>query len=433
MINDSVREELVGKISNCVKPLENELREIKMSQQSKNAQPAPPAVVQKPVSTLKTTTMELAPKATNPTLVEFHSKNTTVPEWRLQLQNVVRQRQERENNETVAETAVPVQRAQLITSGSNALKAETVIEPKIVQHKNPTLNSALERIEKSRRQFLIEEELPAEPAAVPAKTGKNFPFYIAGKNNDIAPKPAEINPPINAFAKPKLAPSLKVEVEKEKLDTNKLPPLPKPAEVPVNFESTKVITKDVNPQIEETKTVETQINEVAATGIKIVEATKTEIKTSTIVQVNEMAEEEIEEYDDCASFAMRFNAGLFDLIIGSFTSLFLLAPFMLLGGNWLSTAGIFAFLATCALVMFIYQTTAIGLYGKTFGMRLFSLEVVDFETEDYPTFHQAAVSSAVYLLSLAIAGIGFLTMPFNDERRAVHDLVSGTLIVREEA
>ncbi len=128
---------------------------------------------------------------------------------------------------------------------------------------------------------------------------------------------------------------------------------------------------------------------------------------------------------------MRFNAGLFDLIIGSFSSLLLLSPFMLLGGNWISTAGFFAFVATCAIVMFIYLTTTIGLYGKTFGMRLFSLEVVDLEGEDYPTLHQAAVSSSVYLLSLALGGIGFLTLPFNEDRRAVHDLVSGTIVVKE--
>jgi len=148
------------------------------------------------------------------------------------------------------------------------------------------------------------------------------------------------------------------------------------------------------------------------------------------VKVVETKEIEVEEFEDCAPFAMRFNAGLFDLIIGSFTSLFLLAPFML-SGNWLSTAGVFAFLATCSIVLFIYLTISIGVYGRTFGMRLFSLEIIDIETEDYPTFHQAAVSSSVYLLSLALGGIGFLSIPFNEDKRAVHDLLSGTLIVKE--
>jgi uncharacterized RDD family membrane protein YckC len=128
---------------------------------------------------------------------------------------------------------------------------------------------------------------------------------------------------------------------------------------------------------------------------------------------------------------MRFNSGLFDLIIGGFLSLFLLAPFMLTGGDWFSFTGLLAFLATCSIVMFIYLTTTIGFYGRTFGMRIFSLEVVDIDGENYPTLHQAAVSSAVYILSLVFGGVGFLPMLFNHEKRAAHDLVSGTMVVKE--
>jgi len=138
-----------------------------------------------------------------------------------------------------------------------------------------------------------------------------------------------------------------------------------------------------------------------------------------------------EELEDLAPFAMRFNSGIFDLIIGAFTSLILLAPFMISGGNWFSFAGFFAFLVTCAIVMFIYMTTAIGMFGKTVGMKIFSLETIDIEENDYPTFHQAAVSSSVYLVSLALGGIGFLPALFNSERRTAPDLLSGTIIVRE--
>jgi uncharacterized RDD family membrane protein YckC len=128
---------------------------------------------------------------------------------------------------------------------------------------------------------------------------------------------------------------------------------------------------------------------------------------------------------------MRFNAGLFDLIIGSFAGLLLLTPIMAMGGNWFTLSGFFAFLATTSFLMFIYMTVAIGYYGRTFGMKLFSLEVVDIEGEEYPTLHQAAVSSCVYLISLALGGIGFLTLLFNAEKRAAHDIVSRTIVVKE--
>ncbi len=418
MINDSVRQELVGKISvAAAKPFDFQLKGNKMTPNKtpQSAKPAAPPQMDAP----KTTTAELAAKPTSPTLVEFHSKNTAVPEWRLQLQNVVRQRHERET--TGAETAISPPRAQLITSGATALKAETVSEPKTFQHQNPTLNSALERIEKSRRQFLDDEKPASAPIAAPAKTNKSYPFHIAAKTNDAASKPAETNSPVaGSFAKPKLASSLRTE--NDKLDTNKLPALQKTAPIATSFESRPVVSDDAKPSIEA----------APKTEIEVVKTVATEIKLAATVEVVEAQETEVEEFfDDCAPFAMRFNAALFDFIIGSFASLLLLSPFMILGGSWFSIAGLFAFLATCAIVMFVYLTISVGLYGRTFGMRLFSLEIVDIENEDYPTFHQAAVSSAVYLLSLALGGIGFLSMPFNEDKRAVHDLVSGTIIVKE--
>ncbi|MDQ3061552.1 MAG: RDD family protein [Acidobacteriota bacterium] len=412
MINDSVREELVGKISVAAKKSLN--FEIKINTMSnKTPEPVKNIAPPKPVAAApKLTTSDLSAKSTNPTLIEFHNKNAAVPEWRLQLQNAVRQRQELDKPQTVdGENLSAAPRAKLVTSGANALKTETVEKPQQILHDNPDVARALQRIKDSRQKFLVKEEQSQPVPSVSApKANKNYPFYIAGKTDDANVKRAEVNPSINSFAKPKLASSLRTE--KEKLDTNKLPPLPKPAEISSSFETRTIVSEKVEAKIEEIP--------------------KTEIKLLKFEEIIECEETEIEEFDDYPTFAMRFNAGLFDLIIGSFSSLLLLSPFVFLGGDWVSMAGLFAFVATCAIVMFIYLTTTIGLYGKTFGMRLFSLEIVDLEGEDYPTFHQAAVSSSVYLLSLALGGIGFLTLPFNEDRRAVHDLVSGTIVVKED-
>jgi hypothetical protein len=64
-------------------------------------------------------------------------------------------------------------------------------------------------------------------------------------------------------------------------------------------------------------------------------------------------------------------------------------------------------------------------------MKLFSLEIIDAEKNESPTLHQAAVNTSVYLLSLLFFGIGFLPAFFNEERRTVHDIISGTLLIRE--
>jgi uncharacterized RDD family membrane protein YckC len=145
----------------------------------------------------------------------------------------------------------------------------------------------------------------------------------------------------------------------------------------------------------------------------------------------ESLEPEPEEVDDLAPLSTRFTAGLFDVIIAGFGTAILMSPLFVRGGEWFSFSGILAIAAAFGIVMFTYLTVGIGLRGRTFGMKIFSLEVIDIEANEYPTFHQSAVRAAVQLIGLPLLGIGFVPAFFNDERRAAHDLVSGTILVRE--
>jgi uncharacterized RDD family membrane protein YckC len=415
MISNSARADIVNKVYPVIKSMNAEAKinsafSNKATDSGKIVSPVE-ADADKPV------TSSISTKLTSPNLVEFHTTNAALPEWRLQLQNTVRQRGERTQNASKKPPASAAQQPNLVTNGATALKIESVeeiAEPEITQTGNPKLASALERIKNSRQKFLVEEEVATsvsapEQVTVAVKTNKNYPFYIASKTNE-----ADVKATVNAAVKPKLAASLRTETKD--LDTNKLPRLPLTAKIATSFENNPSVSVNEETKIEEQKKIE------------IAPLQTPELETAETIEMEEL---EAEENDDCAPFALRFNAGLFDLIIGSFLSLILLAPFILMSEGWGSFAGIFAFLATCAVVMFVYLTTTVSMYGKTFGMRLFSLELIDVEGEDYPTLYQAAVSSAVYLLSLAFGGVGFLTLPFNDDKRAVHDLVSGTIIVKE--
>ena len=420
MKNDSVREEHIVKVSSRLKPLNNEMKEKSSALNNFKQQTAVSgsSVSSEP----KHHTTEITIKMTSPTLVDFQHKDEAIPEWRLKVQNAVRRRQGKTEAtaETVSlpsvqqklqgETATEVvglsnkSKKILATSGANALKAEAVIETLPSKQKHSALNSALQRIEESRQKFLIEEKPAVPPTILEPPANNKHPFYLASKQAEVVPAAvkASVNPPV----KPKLAPPLKLD--SEPLDTNKLPPLPPEIKSSFGF-AQRLINNFVG----------------AAKAEKIEH--KEEAKAAEIVETEEI----IEEADDYAPLSIRFNAGLFDLIIGSFLSLILIAPFAISGGTWFTFGGVSAFLATTAIVMFIYLTTTIGFYGRTFGMRLFSLEVVDIEGEEYPTMHQAAVSSAVYLLSLFFCGVGFLTVFFNEESRAAHDLVSKTIVVKE--
>lgn len=428
MMNDSVREELeviksaplVNKPVNLERKgatlMSNKPHQIKLSEP-------------KPLPLTKTVTAELpvsapvtaeakqpVPTQQQPTLVEFQNKNSTLPDWRLKMQNAVRQRAETKNNEPTE--PAPVLRRKTATSGANALKVEIVEETQSEFHKNEKVAAALKRIEESRQRFFVEEKAEAVNHEIHTSDSKNYPFYIAARSNEPPAKPAETKASVNVLPKPKLVSPAPRNANGD-FDTNKLPPLQKPATLVSSFD--KPLTTPMPKELLETKAGEAEEKaEILYTEEKPIEENHLE----TV--------EETEEIDDLAPFAMRFNAGIFDLLIGSFASLILLAPFMISGGSWFSLTGFLAFLAVASVVMFIYLTTSIGMFGRTFGMRLFSLELVDIEENDYPSFHQAAVSSSVYLLSLALGGLGFLTVFFNEEKRAVHDIVSNTIVIKED-
>ena len=431
-MNDSVREELKDKITVAPKPVKIEAKPnpliiapkphppVMKTELPVESAPKPQPILKPQIPLpVKTQTTEIAAKPTSPTLVEFQNKNAALPDWRLQLQNAVRKRVENVQTTAPVEMKPAVSRVHLPTNGATALKAEIVEEAvPLTVVGNDKLANAMRRIEESRKRFLAEEP-KEESVPKPPAPAKNYPFYIATKNAEILPKPAEIKTvaPVPAPPKPSLE-DLPV-IEKKAYDTNKLKPLPNSSVISTNLEN---ISDDILEIEEEPKDA----------PLITISRVRSDDDEEDILEIEETEfVEEDETGEDLAPFAMRFNAGLFDLIIGSFTSLILLAPFMLSGGNWYSLAGLLAFLVTCSIVMFIYLTTAIGMFGKTVGMKIFSLETIDIEENDYPTFHQAAVSSCVYLVSLALGGIGFLPALFNSERRTAPDLLSGTIIVKE--
>jgi len=422
MIGDTVREELQANISPRPKTV-NVAREAPTMPPARvgpsvgAASAAAVAHAPRPEPQRRVVTTDLDVKNTNPTLVGFQSKNATMPDWRLQLQNSVRQRTGGTATASAAAAATaPARVASRAEATVTTLEAAAPPSPKSSDDK---LAAALKRIEESRRKFADDEKpkaAPAPAAAAPAAANRNYPFNVVTRTEETPlAAPADMKASVNVLPKPRLVSSLRVG--KEVFDTNKLPPLPVPAKVSTSFE------KPFSSPIDE-------ISEPVIDEVIHIAKVEEEIVAETAVDVQ--PDENAAEIEDLAPFAVRFNAGFFDLIIGGFASLMLLAPFVLVGsGNWFTWSGLSAFLATSAVVMFIYLTTCLALFGKTFGMRIFSLELVDVEESDYPTFHQAALNSTIYLISMALGGVGFLTILFNEEKRAVHDLLSGTIVVKE--
>ena len=439
MVFDSVREELALKISPIAKPVISEIKEkpvvsvnqvlpppkrIDLPVMVKQAPPIPPSrivtedleILELPEPTFKRIeTAELIVKPTSKTLTDFNHKNATLPEWRLQMQNaVVKRRGGRENREetakphVVAASASVSVRNSIATSGATALKFQPEEKPVTATNAELSpLERALNRIEKSRQIYTaVEAEETPQPTVSAQSSIKYFPQVSPNRQQEVFQRIEQPQTPTNFVAKANVSSINELRVEK-KFDTNKLAPIPE--EISSRFENRPVKHVSLDDYDDE-------------------EFIRNTVGEAEKLVVEGQSEEDI---DDCAPLGVRFNAALFDLLIGAFGGLILLSPFMMLSENFFSTTGLIAFVATMAVVMFAYMTLSIGFLGRTFGMKLFSLEIVDIDENAYPTVHQAAVSSSVYLVSLALGGLGFLTLFINNEKRAAHDLISNTIIVKE--
>ncbi len=421
MRNDTVREELQTKITSG--PL------------SRNKVAAPPSVEKaiEPVPAPKAETalpkpLEIAertqetgpggptsglrqPAKTSPTLVGFQSKQAAIPEWRLQMQNAVRQRMGIATAEAVATVATAPAPVRTASPAARTAPARKPLAAAVPQDADPRLAAALGRIQASRHAFSTQAAEPIAPRRTPAQ--KNVQFNVVPPTRPaVAPRKLPEPEFYTPMPKPFEAPM------RIKLDTNKLPKLSEV--IPQSDVPVEIFDEPVEEQAE---------------------PSTSQVTTATVnrfvinAEANE-AEDDIDEMDaddleDLAPFSMRVNAGLFDLIIGIVATMVIMSPFVFAGGDWLSLSGGLLFAGALAVVLFLYTTFSIAFVGKTLGMRLFSLEVVDVDENEYPTMQQAAVSSSVFLLSLMFAGVGFLPMLFNPERRAAHDLASGTIVVRE--
>lgn len=421
MVNDSVREELEMSITPIAAASRPRVPAPAVKQPE--TEPQPPSMPEsKPAKS--TQTVDLVSKKTSPTLAEFKTRNAVVPDWRIALQNSVRQRTGRGAADAISTNAVAA--AGPARAAAAALRIQH--EPEPANAADLKVTNALKRIEQSRRTYLPSEKArEGIRVARAAAASRNFPFNVVARTAETPERPAA------AEAKPVVKPRLvsSMRIEKKKYDTNKLAPLPEAAYMASDREIVKVDTAaDVDLETIGSQKIEFAKSERVEETLAIESADLVEFDDVEEAEISAETEPETEEIDDLAPLSMRFNAGLFDLIIGGVASLVLFSPFIGFYDGWASLTGLLLFSAILMVVMFLYLTASVSLLGHTFGMKLFSLELIDAEQNEFPTIHQAAVNASVYLLSLVFGGLGFVPLLFNEEKRAAHDLVSGTILVR---
>ena len=338
----------------------------------------------------KSAPSELAENKIKPTAVRSNGSSSlitfpgttrsTVPEWRKELGERVREVQERRAREAtlegeevaVDEGVTPVPQLELLP------KAEL---PPL----NPIVAAALQRIER------------AHAAQYNGNVAVALQDYESRPEVSLEVLPIELNEPTFVQEETKVD-ETPPPVEKIH-NLAVVPAMPAPEEKVTTPKPKRLIRDDNDPALNYLDSLPTTV------GVDVAR-------------------------HESAPMASRIVSGFVDL----FVMCLLTSPVLALGQfnklDWLEPRAIAFVAGSFVIVGFLYLTISTALTGRTFGMRLLSLRVVDARTGLIPTGGQSAKRALVYLIALAPAGIALMYTFIDRERQTPHDRFSRTAVVR---
>lgn len=329
------------------------------------------------------------PQQQTPSLIEFPGINrNALPAWRKELNERVREKQERRAREAVLEasdTVTVVADASPTAAPMLELLPQTELPPL-----NPIVEAALKRIE---RAHLQSSSFSGGNAALATAIAYEEPQLLAEKNEGSA----------REYSGSDVDNEGSVEARRVEKNHN-LAVVPNPA---ATDEEPARVTRKPKRLIVET-------NDPALNYLDTV-------PIALLVERREYV---------AASTARRALAAIVDLVI-----LFALtAPLLVLNSftklewqNW----RVLAFSAgSFMLVGFFYLTIVTAFTGRTLGMRLCRLRVVDARNGLIPTGSQSAGRALIYLLSVASAGILSLYVFLDSEKNTLQDRFTRTAVIR---
>ena len=328
------------------------------------------------------------------TLIEFPGVNrTSIPEWRKELSERVREVQERRAREASKEAA------ELNRQASDAEISTPQLE--LLPHSdlpamNPLVAAALKRIERAYQSG--SETRNVRPVVATAVA--------------YAPAREENEPEVMQSLTPQLPLEDASEPEARR-DTEAMPPIEKGHNL------------TVVPPIEETIT-ETHPSIQPPPRRLIVE------NDPSLNYLDSIARSvRVDEIDSRRPSAFRrLICGLFDMLICTSLTAPIAFTMQATGTDLTDPRAIEVLAGSLVVVTFIYLTLTIALTGRTLAMRALSLRVIDIKTGLIPTGRQSVGRSVLYLVSLAFAGLGVLVALVNREGYTTHDRLTRTAVIK---
>jgi len=330
------------------------------------------------------------------TLIEFPGvSRNALPEWRKELSERVREVQERRAREAAREAA-EVER-QLAAELSNPPPQLELLPRTETPAMNPLVAAALKRIERAHQSASVEARPPRTSLATAvayAPEREENPMNETDSPTiqlEFGPEPAAVAPPEAAVEKTHLA------------------IVPSPLETPIEAPVEAIVIKAEATQPPRRLIAE---NDPSLNYLDSIRRT---------VRVDDIE-------NRSASAFRRVVSALLDLVFSALLTAPIAGALYLAGGSVHDPRAI-AVLAGCLVVMtFIYLTLTTALTGRTWGMRLLSLRVIDTKTGLIPTGGQSVGRSIFYLFSLATV-VGILFALVSREGYTAHDRFTRTAVV----
>ncbi|MGH9874946.1 MAG: RDD family protein [Pyrinomonadaceae bacterium] len=322
----------------------------------------------------KTTHKEPSAAKRTPSLIEFPGANrTALPEWRKELGERVREAQEKRAQKAITEAAeIGPLFSDLEPKTAPMLELLTRAETVPM---NPLVVAALRRIERAHSQ-------PGGNAVATA-------LAYEEPTLDLTPTPAHCVIE-ETISKPERVHNLAV------------------------VQTPEVTTANASKEVRKPRRLIDDRNDPALNYLD-------SIQTSVRV--------ESRDYDSAPVFRRMLSA-LADLVVVGLCWSPFLALTELTNFEWQNPRVIGFAAGTFMVVGFLYLTVSVAFTGRTIGMKLFSLRVIDARTGLIPTGRQSAGRSLVYLLSLASAGVALMYLFINREKHTVHDRFTRTAVIR---
>jgi uncharacterized RDD family membrane protein YckC len=323
-------------------------------------------------------------------LIEFPGVvRSTVPQWRKELSERVREVQERR----ALEAAEEEHRLQETTADPK-LQLELLPQAAVVPI-NPLVAAALRRIERAHVQSSLRGGRSNNAAAATAVAYANESEYLTHVEQDL--DVAEV-----VATDPQLEEAV-LEAKPAQPDKAHylvvVPPPHKNEGLEINTLPRRMIAGDPNDP-----------------ALNYLDAVTTAVRAEDVGHVR-------------APALSRFIGALIDLLVVGLLWTPFAAAVELANLNWQDLRVVIAGAGVFPIVGFIYLTVSTALTGRTLGMRLLSLRVVDDRTGLIPTGSQSAGRGLLYLASLLTLGIGIFYALVDSEQRTAHDRLTHTAVI----